>query len=283
MKTISVKCSNCGNEFQKLIYYITQAEKRGQTNYFCSNKCSCQFNSKRNSDVIPKIREREYLKNPKHCPQCDSIIPYNNKNNTYCSSQCSAIYTQKNGGHCQWSEEDKKKLSDWNKKNNPKSTRLCLYCQIKFNAMPSSKRKCCSRKCAFEYIKKSGEWKGINRGGYREKGGRGKQGWYKGYYCNSSWELAWLIYQLEHNVIVKRNDKGFEYEFEGKNKKYYPDFILPDGTYVEIKGYHSKQVDAKIKSFPFKLTILHKKELTDVFEYVQKKHGKDYIHLYEKT
>jgi len=29
---------------------------------------------------------------------------------------------------------------------------------------------------------------------------RGKAGFYKGYHCMSSWELAYVIYNLEHNV-----------------------------------------------------------------------------------
>ena len=37
-------------------------------------------------------------------------------------------------------------------------------------------------------------------GGKRHGSGRGKKGWYKGYYCDSTWELAWVIYQLDHGV-----------------------------------------------------------------------------------
>ena len=57
---------------------------------------------------------------------------------------------------------------------------------------------------------------------------------YKGYWCDSSWELAYVIYNLEHNIKFERNKQGFEYEFENKKYKYYPDFILEDGTYVEV-------------------------------------------------
>ena len=94
--------------------------------------------------------------------------------------------------------------------------------------------------------------------------------------------MAWLIYQLDNGIQVSRNNTGFDYVFEGIKKKYYPDFVLSDGTYVEIKGYHSEQVDAKIKQFPHKLVILHKNDLKDVFEYVIDKYGKDYIKLYEQ-
>jgi len=61
-------------------------------------------------------------------------------------------------------------------------------------------------------------------GGRRHGSGRGKQGWYKGYWCDSSWELAWVIYSLDHNIKFVRYNGYFEYEFNGKIHKYYPDF-----------------------------------------------------------
>lgn len=73
-------------------------------------------------------------------------------------------------------------------------------------------------------------------GGRRQGSGRGKQGWYKGIWCDSSWELAWVIFNLEHNISFTRYSGFFEYEFEGKKHKYYPDFLMTDGTIVEIKG-----------------------------------------------
>ena len=42
-------------------------------------------------------------------------------------------------------------------------------------------------------------------GGKRHGSGRGKKGWYKGYWCDSSWELALVIYNLEHNIKFERN------------------------------------------------------------------------------
>jgi hypothetical protein len=65
-----------------------------------------------------------------------------------------------------------------------------------------------------------------NNGGYREGSSRGKKGWYKGYYCDSSWELAFLIYHLENNIDIQRYSGYREYEFNGKLKKYFPDFIV---------------------------------------------------------
>jgi hypothetical protein len=36
----------------------------------------------------------EYSQNPKHCPQCNKEIPWEKKENKFCSSSCSATYTQ---------------------------------------------------------------------------------------------------------------------------------------------------------------------------------------------
>lgn len=57
--------------------------------------------------------------------------------------------------------------------------------------------------------------KNKKSGGYRKNGGKGIRGWYKGYWCDSSWELAYVIYNLEHNIHFIRNTKGFNYKFEG--------------------------------------------------------------------
>jgi len=122
-----------------------------------------------------------------------------------------------------------------------------------------------------------------NSGGVREGSSRSKHGWYKGYWCDSSYELAWVIFQLDHNISFKRNTEGFNYVFENKNKKYYPDFIMEDGLYVEIKNYKSKLTDSKLNSFPHKIIILYKEEIyQNVLPYVIENYGKNFINLYDE-
>ena len=120
-------------------------------------------------------------------------------------------------------------------------------------------------------------------GGYKTGCGKGKKGWYKGYWCDSSWELAYVIYNLDHEIKFERNKIGFEYEYENKIFKYYPDFILKDGTYVEIKGYKSKKDEAKFKYFPtnLKLKIFEFKQLEKILNYVIGKYGNNFIKMYE--
>lgn len=124
-----------------------------------------------------------------------------------------------------------------------------------------------------------------NSGGLRKGGGRGKKGWYKGYWCDSSWELAWVIYHLEHKINFQRNTEGFEYEFKNKKRRYYPDFIIKN-TYYEIKGRENfnkldEQNKEKIKQFKKDIVILFKKDMKQYIEYTIKKYGKQYISLYE--
>jgi hypothetical protein len=122
-------------------------------------------------------------------------------------------------------------------------------------------------------------------GGLRKGSGRGKKGRYKGYWCDSSWELAWVIYNIEHNIKFERNNVGFEYEYKGQKRKYHPDFLITE-TYYEIKGRRSfEKMDdenkEKIKQFKFNLKVLYEKDMKPYLTYVISKYGKDYIRLYE--
>jgi hypothetical protein len=122
-------------------------------------------------------------------------------------------------------------------------------------------------------------------GGLRKGSGRGKKGWYKGYWCDSSWELAWVIYNLDHNIKFERNIIGFEYEYKNQKRKYYPDFLITD-TFYEIKGRRSfEKLDnenkEKIKQFKFNLTVLYERDMKPYISYVIDKYGKNYTNLYE--
>ena len=109
-------------------------------------------------------------------------------------------------------------------------------------------------------------------GGLRLGSGRGHKGWYKGYFCDSTYELVYIIYNLDHNIPFSRcpRDIYYLYEYKGKTYKYYPDFILPDNSLVEVKGYHSEIVDLKINSvYDRPLKILYEKDLKYAFDYIK--------------
>jgi hypothetical protein len=119
-----------------------------------------------------------------------------------------------------------------------------------------------------------------NYGGYKQGSGRGKKGWYKNFFCDSSWELAYVIYCLENNIDIKRNTERREYFFKGKIRGYIPDFIV-NSELVEIKGYNSDEWEAKHKANP-DVKTLYQNEMKPIIKYAVDKYGKDYIKLYEK-
>lgn len=119
-------------------------------------------------------------------------------------------------------------------------------------------------------------------GGIRKGAGHGKHGWYKGFWCDSSWELAYVIYCLDHNIEIKRNQDSFSYVFNGRERKYYPDFKVGN-EYIEIKNYNTPMVEAKINAFPKDkiLKVLYGKDLENIFSYVRSVYGENFIKLYE--
>lgn len=105
-------------------------------------------------------------------------------------------------------------------------------------------------------------------------GNRSKKGYYSGIYCGSSYELAYVIYNLDHNIPFTRCERYYEYINNGEAHLYFPDFELPDGTIIEIKGYHTELVDIKaeaVKDRPIK--VLYKKDLLSHISYVCQKYG----------
>lgn len=100
--------------------------------------------------------------------------------------------------------------------------------------------------------------------------GRAFKGWYKNYWCDSQWELAYLIYCLDHNIPIKRCEESFEYEYEGKKHLYHPDFIINENQYIEIKGYESNKDKVKFQAFPKNKQLLVYKyaQMKPIFQYV---------------
>lgn len=111
-------------------------------------------------------------------------------------------------------------------------------------------------------------------------GGRGKRGYYKGLYCMSTWELAWVVYQLEHGKKVEQCKDRFPYIMDGEVHNYTPDFIM-DGVYYEIKNWHRPDTDYKVKFFPKNktLVLIEGDENKFYLDYVENKYGKKFYDL----
>lgn len=124
-----------------------------------------------------------------------------------------------------------------------------------------------------------------NLGGYVATSARNmKYGTYKGYLCDSGWELAFLIYCLDHSIEISRCTEAFNYYFNNKCHKYYPDFII-DGVYYEIKGRYTERDKAKISQFPSdkRLCIIDKTNIHKYLYYCKNTYGKNYINLYDSN
>ena len=249
---------------------------------------------RRNCKCNPKLKEsHEKISNSKKgkgqpkieliriCPKCG--IEYSqitvqssidkNRIKKFCSRSCANTHIH--------TEESIQKISNSligkpskykGKERILRENRICPVCGKIFQATPKQKKKYCNAKCGFK-----------NNGGFRKNSGsRGSKGWYKGYWCDSSWELAFVIYHLDHKIPFIRNKQAFEYEFEGKTHKYYPDFIYEDGTYVEIKGCVTQGTLEKIKQFPYKIRLLNKSNIKNILFYCKKFYGEDFIKFYKQ-
>lgn len=217
----------------------------------------------------------EYNKSPKLCVECNSPIDYSKRRNKLCSQTCSASFSNKKRKEAGWrlSTDSLERLKVSGKKYGhlarPKAVRhtvTCKICEKLFTVLPSSaNRKYCSRSCR---TSDSGLYKKC--GGYRQGSGYSKSGYYKGIYCQSTYELCWVIWALDNRIKFSR----FKGILEGNGLKYVPDFLLEDGiTIIEIKGYErTDSVEKKTKlaeSLGYKVNVLRKQDLNYIFEYVK--------------
>lgn len=272
VKELSVNYGNRENAF-KIASKEYNVSKNSLFRYFKKYKVIWKFIK------YPKIVELK-------CKQCNKVFyndPYSDKLRECCSTSC----------RCKHSSECNKeirieKIKKWifdNVTLGSKTDIILCRCEICdklfYRKKKEAKPYCSSESCVLKYYIKH---KHLKFGGYRNGSGVGKRGWYKGYRCDSSWELAYVIYNLDHNIKFKRNTKGYPYFYKNKKFLYYPDFLEND-VFVEIKGYSSDQWKCKYDYFSkdHNIKIIDEKEIKQYLNYVVSKYGKNYTNLYEKT
>lgn len=142
------------------------------------------------------------------------------------------------------------------------------FCRIHFRESPEARKK------LSESLSKALKGK---VGGRKNGSGTGKKGYYKGIYFDSTWELAYIVYNLEHGISFKKSERSFEYFWQNKKHKYYPDFEEGD-TIVEIKGWMSDRAKTKIKAIPdfLKVKVITQKEIKPYLDYVINLYGKNF-------
>lgn len=158
------------------------------------------------------------------------------------------------------------------------STKLCKKCNLV--EVKRTQKYCdeCRPIALSENISKKNKGK---TGGHREKSGRGICGNYEGFFFQSSWELAWIIFSLDHGKIFTRNNEKFSYVYGNKTYKYVPDFILDNGEYVEVKGYWTDKWQSKMDQFPYKLIVIGKQEIVPFINYAKQKYGDKFFERFK--
>jgi hypothetical protein len=90
---------------------------------------------------------------------------------------------------------------------------------------------------------------------------------YNGVDLHGTWELGYAKFLDKNNIKWIKNKDSFAYIYEGKERRYTPDFYLIESDqYIEIKGYKTDKDEAKWSQFPKhrKLTVLMKKDLKEL-------------------
>lgn len=258
-------CKHCGKKFdkkQKLGGHIIWCKKNPQRSGVSNLKDYLIKGNPQNFEIFNKECDDLFCV---YCgKQCKSLNSLKNHEKR-CKCNPNRIYT-KNSGLAKYNELIKNnERKPWNK-------------GLTKEDHPSIK------KSSETYLKHIKEGLVQPGGGYRECAVKYhyKYGKYKGFYCDSSWELAFLVYCLENNINIKRNTQKFEYVVDGKKHNFIPDFILNENEYIEIKGLQDE--NWKIKSTTFKnVKFLFRKDMQKYLSYAKQKYGKNFWEvLYEK-
>lgn len=202
----------------------------------------------------------------------------------FCSRSCSATFNNKL--RQPRTLESRLKTSNTLKITNASKVkpklRICACCGNLFEVYNNSKY--CSKECLNKsrHEKLSQIAKTRNLGGLNPSTTHKyyKKGLFDGIQCDSSWELAFLIYCKDHNIVVERNIEPLYYIFEGKQCKFYPDFIVNDEL-VEIKGYFDKRNIEKKKQNP-QVRFIDKNGIKKYMNYTISTYGEDFIKMYNK-
>ena len=281
------KCKYCGKEFEKpqsLSAHLGHCEMnpnrkiRSREDILNSAKKSA-LTAKKNRIVNDPYRYllKQFALKCEKCGQEYEILSTQYKIDKgeykrFCSKKCAHSRVQTTSINLKRSLALKGRSHDDQQKHY-----ICKYCGASFLYKVSNSRLYCCPDCKNKYLVEKVYPK---MGGYREASGRSKHGYYKGIKCDSVYELSYLIYNLDHNIDIKRCSKVYEYSYNGKRHKYYPDFEI-EGTIIEIKGYYSELVDIKanaVNDMPIK--ILYKEDIQHCINYVMNKYGLPYSKLH---
>lgn len=272
--------------YKHICKYCRKEFKSGQSLGAHIINCKKNPNNHQN-DFLIKRKEKIEKENPLNeyvlkCQVCGKEYKLQLRQKQYesgkykktCCSLCAHKLTSLNTNL----EEKNKKISKSLIKE--PTIKICPICGKEFKSIRNTKY--CSSKCRSigmsNNVSKSnkGHTGGLRTNAYKKY----KSGLYHGIHCDSSWELAFVIYCEEHNIKIVRNSKPLKYIFENKEYKYYPDFII-NGQLYEIKGYENNKAIEKHKQHP-EVIYLDKIKMKKYLDYIINKYGNDFIRLYDR-
>ena len=211
------------------------------------------------------------------CERCGKIMTQKYGSGRFCSKQCANSRKQ--------TEITKNKISNRLKTNHSRIIPNKVIAEINYNNNPKNcvicgekipyefrNRKTCGKKCYIKVLCIQSEQRVINNGGNinPHPNKNCKCGTYRGIKCDSSYELAFVVYNIDLGKTVCRCTEKFPYYYNGKKHLYYPDFIVDDTIY-EIKNYYNDLVEAKANSIPhnvkYKLLLKEDMKFYPIFNF----------------
>ena len=243
-----------------------------------------------------KIDLDTWIEEQHHCEKCDKVMTEKYGSGRFCSRQCANSHVR--------SEESKQKISNSMLSSVKVSKRILTTKNKKeqavqeYNASPNCcticnepltyemrSRQTCSIECNKILLSKKAKIRIAETGVRNLVDPRFKYGTYNGFHCDSSWELAFVIYCCDHSIPIIRCSEKFTYfDTLGEQHSYFPDFMI-DGCYYEIKGWKSSETELKIKQFPADkhLIVLYSDGIEMYLDYVLSVYGKDFTRLYDRN
>ena len=227
-------------------------------------------------------REIDWISEQHTCERCGKVMTEKYGSGRFCSRSCANSREFSVETNLKRSKTTAKTIIDKNLLNYQNNPNFCVICN---QPLPYSKRfnKTCCKACKLVYqsdiMKNVIKESGLHLTAIKKY----KYGFYNGIECDSSWELAYVLYELDHGKNVIRNTDCFPYTYNNEIHSYFPDFIV-DNVYVEIKGYYDDVVKAKVSQFPkdLSLNIIDKTKISIYLDYAINTYGKDFWKLYDK-
>lgn len=291
------KCEYCGKEFEKL---QSLSAHKGHCKLNPNNteeklkKRYKEISLKGSKTIIEnhkiKLQQEELTRKERKliCQRCGKEYILNLTNKEFENNKYSKFCSRSCANTRQHSEETKKKISKSIKNIIDKSPETFGSFIVKHSKLYITQCKCCGKEIKYIGAKNhkiycskecKHKWLSEHTGGYRIGSGHSKSGWYKGIRCDSTWELAFLIYHLDNNLYIERCKEQRKYIWKDKEHIYYPDFITDKGI-IEIKGYKTKQSEEKRKQNPDIINIFEE-DIKFYLDYIKEKYNKPLIELYD--